>query len=913
MRRHSEDTGIPRLLEAVLRAAVRDSDICEGLLGDLEEDCVEELGADCSDGARWWWYAREISVLALRFRTRVRRRRGAALAEGTATFNDGGRGVMWEGIVRDVGYAVRRLARAPGFTGVTVLILGLGIGGTAALYSAVNSVLLEPLPFEEPDRLVGVWLSSPGDGMDWLNQSPATYFTIRDESRTLEAVALWNPQNLTVTHPDVAERVSGMMVTDGIFNVLRTAPALGRAFSPEDDQPDSPPVFILGYGYWQRRFGSDVEAVGRTITVDGRVGTIVGVMPRGVRIVGRSPDVYFPAGFDRSRLQVGDFSYQVMGRMAPGVTLEQLRADLLPLLPLAVERYPGGMSLQQIESDGMFVRVRPLHDEIVGGAGTVLWFLFGAVSIVLLIACANVANLVLLRSENRRRETAIRTAVGASRARIFRGDLLESLVLSLLGGATGIAVAFAGVDILKATAPEGFPRLEDIGMDLRALVFAMSLALLASLVFAILPASRLVREDVAAGLRESSGTAGATLTTMRLRNMLVVSQVGLAVVLLVGSGLMVRSFRALSAVEPGFQNPGEVLTLRINVPQGAIEDTAQVAAFHEEVIRGLEALPGVVSVSGSNSLPMDGSRSNQSIRIEDFPTPEDETPPSVRLKWVGGDYFETLQNPMLLGRSLTWEDTHERARVVVVNRAYAERHWGEVSAALGRRIEYCCDQWHEIVGIVENAYDDGVDRAAVPIMYWPLAVEGFWGGHPWVPRWFVYAVRTSRPNPMSLVDEARVVVRQANPAIPLFGIRTLEEIGRRSMMRTTYTMTLLGGTAVVALLLALVGIYGVIAYSVSLRTREIGLRMALGARPGDVQLLVLGNGLRLIVTGVLAGLVAAVALTRVMDSLLFGVRAVDPLTYAAAAAGIVVVALFATYVPASRASRVDPVRALGAE
>ncbi len=387
----------------------------------------------------------------------------------------------------------------------------------------------------------------------------------------------------------------------------------------------------------------------------------------------------------------------------------------------------------------------------------------------------------------------------------------------------------------------------------------------------------------------------------------------MAVVLMVGSGLMAQSFRELTQVQTGFQDGEEVLTFRVNLPEGVFPGTLDVLAFHEDVIRQLGQIPGVESVTGSNSLPMDGSDSNQSIHIEDFPTPESDTPPLVRLKWVAGEYFETLRNPILHGRGITWADTNERARVVVVNEAYAERFWGDAELAIGRRVQYCCGDWHEIVGVVANPHDNGVDRAAANVVYWPLAVEGFWGRNPWVPRWFAYAVRTNRSDPMALVDDAREVVRQISPSVPLFSVRTLDDIAAVSMLRTTYTLTLLGGATLVAMLLAFIGIYGVISYSMSQRRREIGIRIALGAGLPEVRLLVLRSGFVMIGLGTVVGLAAAAGLSRFMESLLFGVAPFDPGTYGAVPLLLFVVAGLACYLPARRATRVDPADALRME
>jgi putative ABC transport system permease protein len=458
--------------------------------------------------------------------------------------------------------------------------------------------------------------------------------------------------------------------------------------------------------------------------------------------------------------------------------------------------------------------------------------------------------------------------------------------------------------------PQEFPRLHEIAIDTTTLVFALGATLLSSLLFGLLPALRTGRSDTVAGLKEGGPGSGTSRRRLTARNALVVVQVGLALMLVVGSGLMARSYAALHGVDPGFAHPEAVLTFRVNLAPDEVGPELGVAAFHEGLIRRIAELPGVVSVSGSNNLPMDGNDSNQGLEIEDFPVRPDDNLPFARVKWVAGDYFETLQIPLLLGRTLTWEDARRQAPVVVVNEAYARAHWGEAVRALGRRIRYGGQPWREIVGVVKDVHDDGFDVAPDPTVYWPLVVDGFWGVEPWVPRWFAYAVRTTRPDPTSLIPEIREVARGVDPGIPLFAVRTMDDVVRLSMARTTLTMSLLAIAALLALCLATVGVYGVITYSVSRRTREIGLRLALGADAGGVRSLVLRQGLSLVLIGVAAGLAGSLALTGIVSSLLFGVRPLDPATYVAASAGTVAVALVATYLPALRASRMNPTAAL---
>ena len=448
---------VPCWVVWLLRLFVGDAEVCEAWIGDLEEDCTEALGSGVSSARRRAWFVAAAFPLAFSFlfRNRLKWRKGVM---GVSKGRGPGRESRMESLRRDGVHTFRRLLRTPSSTALIVAILGIGIGGTTALFSVVESVLLNPLPFDQPDRLVGVWLTSPGNGIEWLNQSPASYFTIRDESREFEEIAIWDPDDVTVTQRGAgAERVVGMRVTDGIFDVLRIRPLLGRPFQVEDDQPHSPPVFILGHGYWQRRCGGDPGVVGRAVTVDGVVGDIIGVMPPDTRIQWHNPDIYVPLRWDRSRVTLSNFSYQAMARLADGVSLERARAGLAGIIPRTVERHPGGMTLQQARALGLAVRIRPLREELVEPVGNMLWFLFGAVILVLVIACANVANLVLLRSEGRHREVAIRAALGAGRAGLFRSLLLESVGLGLLGGLLGAGLAFVGVDVRSQCAVRDLP------------------------------------------------------------------------------------------------------------------------------------------------------------------------------------------------------------------------------------------------------------------------------------------------------------------------------------------------------------------------------------------------------------------------------------------------------------------------
>jgi putative ABC transport system permease protein len=807
----------------------------------------------------------------------------------------------------------RRLLRAPLFSAVAVLTLGLGIGANTAIFSVVNGILLKPLPYPAADRLVGVWHTAPGMNLPLLNQSPATYFTYRDENRVFDSLGLWTTEGASITGTGEPERIQALMVTDGTLPALGVQPVLGRTFTSADDRAGAPPRVLLMHGYWQRKLGSDPNVLGRTLMVDGQPREVIGVMPEKFKFLNTSPQIVMPFQIDRAKVFVGNFSYQGLARLKPGVTLAQANADLARMLPLVTDRFPlpNGFTKQMFDEVRIGPNVRPLSVDVVGDIGRTLWVLLGTVGLVLLIACANVANLFLVRAEGRQQELAIHAALGASRARVGWELLSESLGLALAGGALGVLLAEGGIRLLIAFAPEGLPRVEEIRIDPIVLAFTVGISLLAGLLFGLLPVLKFTNPQLASSLKEGGRASSDGRSRHRARNALVIAEVAVAVVLLVGSGLMLRTFQAMRRVDPGFTQPEQVLTLRVSIPESLVPDKEQSARTHEQIARRIEQIAAVKAVGLSTSITMDGNDSNDPIFVEDFPGPGGRLPPIRRFKWVAEHYFETMGNRVVAGRTITWNDVYTNASVVVVTENFAREYWKEPAAALGRRIRQSPkNPWRTIVGVVGDVRDDGVAKPAPPIIYWPMMMKDFWDQPVMVQRTMAYAVRTERAGSPTLLKEIQQAVWSVNANLPVARVRTLAELRAESMAQTSFMLVMLGIAGAVALLLGIVGIYGVISYVATQRTREIGIRIALGAATRDVTGLFLRQGLVLVAIGIAAGLAASAGLTRVMSAMLYGVSAMDPLTYGAVSLSLAATALLASYIPATRAARVDPSIAL---
>jgi predicted permease len=761
-----------------------------------------------------------------------------------------------------------------------------------------------------------VWQSAPSINLKEMTLSPSDYFVFRDENRTFQKFGIWGGGTVSVTGLAEPEQVMNLSMTAGTLDALGVRPALGRWFTARDDSPGTPETAILTYGYWQRRFGGSAAAIGRRILVDGVAREIVGVMPQSFRFLDAKPDLLLPFRFDRGKTLLGNFSFQGIARLKPGFSLEQANADLGRMIPIVNTQFPPppGFSVKMFEDLHVLPSIRPLKQDVVGDLGKVLWVLMGSIGLVLLIACANVANLLLVRAEGRQHELAIRAALGAGSGRLASELLIESVVLGLSGGVVGVGLAYAALSALVAIAPANLPRIENLTLDPLAFAFALAVSVAAGLLFGLVPVIKHATPNVVAALRAGGRTLSQGREAHRARNALVVVQVALAAVLLISSGLMIRTFQALRNVQPGFSGLSHLQTLSIYVPEARVKEPERVMRMFQEIQRRLSSIPEVSATAFANSVPTDGNNSTDVLFAEDRSYREGDLPPLRRFKFVAPGFFGTMGTRLVAGRDFTWNDLYDKREVVIVSQNMAREMWGGPAAAIGKRLrEGSKDPWREIVGVTADVRQDGADQKAPATVYWPALMSTFWGDSPFLTRQVVYTIRSPRAGSESFLKEVRQAVWSVDRDLPLDRVRTMEELYRKSMARSSFTLVMLSIAGGMALLLGIVGIYGVISYSVSQRTREIGIRIALGADRTALRAMVVRQGLVMAMVGVAFGLAAAAALTRVMASLLFEISPVDPLTYLAVSAGLLAAAAAASYVPAYKASGVNPVNALRAE
>jgi putative ABC transport system permease protein len=803
----------------------------------------------------------------------------------------------------------REARRNAGFLPVVVITLGVGLGANMAIFSVVDGVLIRPLPYPEPERLVGIWHTAPGLQLDRLDLSDGTYLLYRQGNRVLEDFGIYASAPMNLSSGAAPERLNAAVATGSVFSTLRVPAALGRTIQAADEKPGGEKLAVLSHALWQRRFGGDPKAVGATLRLDGIDRRIVGVMPAGFRFPDEDTELWLPKILDPSHLSPGSFNYKAVGRLRPGISPASAARQLAPLVRQIPEVYGEQVvDRQTIEKAGFTLAVTPLRDEIVGNVERALWVLLGSVACILLIACANVANLFLVRAEGRQREIAVRTALGSTRGGIAWIFFSESLALALLGGLLGLLLAVAGVRLLLSLQPQGIPRLAEIGIDGRTLLFALLASLFAGLLCGGLAALRSATPALVPALKEGGrgGTAGRG--RHRANNVLVAAQVALALMLLVDSGLMVKSFRKLRQVDPGLA-PGKVLSLQIDLPYTEYGDTAAIFRFIERLLEGVRAVPGVKEAGVVFPLPLSGTDSGSGYWFQDLPLPPGQVPPRLANRFATPAYFATLGIPVVEGRLFGPLDPLHRTTEAMVSRSLAEHFWPGQSA-IGKRLTASSPgmgPWYTVVGVVGDVRDRGLHDEPVQAVYFPML--RFADGMEWAPSSFSLVVQ-GNVDPTSLAAPVRSAVKAVDPNLPVSRIEPLDEVVARSMARTSFTMLLLVLAAAVALFLGAVGLYGVIAYVVSQRTREIGVRMALGAARSDISRMVLRDGLLVTLLGIAAGIGGALALTRLLRSLLYGVSPFDLATFGVVSALLAAVALCASWLPASQAARTEPLEAI---
>ena len=808
------------------------------------------------------------------------------------------------GLFNDLRFALRGFTRSPGFTAVAVLTLTLGIGATTAVFTLVDGVILEPLPFPDPDELVSVQHEGRG-GEDRLPISVGLYLLYAAQAGSFESIAMHRPTVVNLLGDGDPERIAGSSVTPSFFGVLGVGAALGRTLLAEDGVRDAEPVVVLSHGLWQSHFGGDVAIVGRTVDMGGTRHRVVGVLPKGFAYPDAEVQLYIPLVVDPARAPLAAFGSTGIARLSDAATLQGADTELQGLIGRLAELFPEDGAPAFLEEVRLRAVVRPLKDAIVGDVSRTLWILLGTVGLVLVIACANVANLLLVRAEVRQREVALRVAVGAGRSQVIRAFMSESLLLSATAGALGVVLAAIAVNVSKGLTPSDIPRAAEVGVDLSVLAFTVVISLTASLLFGLFPIVRYGRPDLAGQLRDGGGQ-GSTEGRHRhlLRNGLVVAQVGLALMLLVGSGLMLRSFMALRAVDPGFDGEG-VMTVSLAVPSAEIEGAAETADFFRQLRERLIAQPGVEHAGLVAGVPLSGNMSFSTQELEDHPRGPNDPPIFSSNSFAGPGYFEALGIALIEGRTFRPGDRGDQTRAAIVSESFARRWWPDASP-LGRRLGGA-PNWYEIVGVVGDVHYEGLESPAEEMIYLPTVLGT--AEAPQALRQLTLVVKVSG-EPTAILPVIRREVRALNPRIPISTPRTMGDVTRQATARTSFTVAMLGVASGVALLLGMVGIYGVISYVVSQRTREIGVRMALGAAAPTVRKMVVRQGMGVAGVGIVVGLFGAWLMSSVMTTLLYGVSATDPLTYLSVALVLSLVAAIASWVPAQRAARVDPAQAL---
>jgi predicted permease len=828
-----------------------------------------------------------------------------------------------ESLLIDLKHILRRLGRSPGFAITVVLTLAIGIGANTAVFSVLNSVLLRPLAYPEPQRLVSLHLNAPGapglaEFRSELRLSASMYFTFAAHNRVFQSMGIWGPGTASITGIAQPEQVDTAQIAGGVLETLNVPALTGQWLTAADQDPHALGRVMLSYGYWQRRFGGDPAVVGRTISVNSQPRVIAGVMPRGFKVVNYDFDLLVPLALDPVKEQLAGFAYRGIARLRPGVGIPQANADLARLLNLWMDSWTNGPG-----SDSHWYlnwritpALQPLKDTVVGPIKTVLWVVMATIGVVMLIACTNVANLLLVRADARQQELAVRSALGAGRWRIARELLLESLTLGLIGGAVGVAVAWAGLRLLTQIGPTDLPRLSEISLDARSIGFTLALSVLSGLFFGVIPVLRYLpsrqRHTLLSGMR----TAGVSRDRQRGRNILVMAQVAMALILLIGAVLMIRTFFAMRNVDPGFSTPASLQVMRLAIPETLERDSSTVLRMQNSILEKLSAIPGVSSTGFAASVPMSGAEPNWDQILPEGISYKDGVAPMRLYNYVSPGYFHTAGTRFVAGRDFTWAEIYDVRPIGIVSEGLARELWGSPQAAIGKRYqEYQGMPWHEVVGVVQDVHENGVDQVSPAIVYWPSLMKfdpstpeklGAW-------RTVYFAMRTDRAGTQAFINEMQRAVWSVNSNLPVSEISTMKEIYGQSMTRTSFTLVMLAIAGCMAFALGILGIYGVISYAVAQRTREIGIRMALGAKKAELVWIFVRSALLLTGAGTAIGLGAAAALVRLMQTLLFGVSPLDPVTFAAVPIALVAAAALASYLPARRTAAINPVDALRVE
>jgi putative ABC transport system permease protein len=797
-------------------------------------------------------------------------------------------------ILQDLRYGARMLLKSPGFTALAVITLALGIGANTAIFSAADALLLRQLPYPDPDRLVMIWENDTQEGNPRNPVAPANFVDWRKQNEVCSQIGYFaQPSGLNLTGGEEPERITGIFVSQNLFSLLGVQPRLGRGFLAEDLKERQGLVVLLSYGLWERRFGSDPSVIGKPLTLDGAAFTVIGVMPPNFQLPEQA-DLWGMTQNGELASMRGQHFLRVMARLKPGVALEQARTSFALIARQLEQQYPD-------TNKGYGVNVLPLRDQVVGDAKLTLWILMGAVGFVLAVACANVANLMLARGSVRQREMAIRSAIGASRFRLIRQLLTESILLALVGGALGLLLASWSVGWVSGLGANVTlaPKIE---VDLRALGFTLLITTLTGILFGSAPAlvaSRPIWPTLSDALKEGASSASSSST--RIRNLLVITEIALALALLSGAGLMIRSLIRLRNVETGF-DPRNMLTMQFDPSGEKYDEGEKVAAFYVQLIERAQSMPGVISAAVISRIPLAGDRSTSGLTIEGRPAAPGEQR-EVHFRVVTPGYFRTMRIPLSAGREMTGQDGQKTERVALVNQTMARKYWPG-DDAIGKRIKLgpnANSPWVSIVGVVGDVRNFGLENEALPEAYVPILQS---------PSSRMRLVVKTAVEPLSLVSTVKEAVRSLDRDIPFSQVATMEQLLAKSVAQRRLNLSLLGVFAVIALVLAASGIYGVMNYAVSMRTREIGVRLALGAQSSDILRLVVEQGMRLALAGVGFGIISSLALTRLMTTLLYGISAADPLTFIAVTALLVIVTLVACWIPARRATKVDPMAAL---